>query len=620
MAGLFDYKDVKNKPSRSGFDLSSKVCFTAKAGELLPVYWKLINPGDTFNLGVKHITRTVPVNSAAFTRIREYFDWFFVPMRLMWKSWPSFYTQMVNNPVQASSFDSSLSSHEFTPFLFLHEILRVGDIAGISYRLASSTSPTNAFGFKRANLYGKLISHLGYGRMTDDYIDGGINPPSSINVPVSLFPLAAYHKIYNDFYRFEQWEVASPYLWNFDYSQGGHINMPPDSDYWNGFTMFDLHYSNWNKDLFMGLLPKQQFGDAASISRQISVTSNAADNLTVPGTSSVDVYVGSPINGIYADSVTDGETKVNLYTETALSPGLQPLRAAIPTRVINKSALPSYTGKSPLVPIFDVIQLRQIEALQRWKEIAQAGDQDYRDQIYRHFGVSLPDELSDLCQFIGGESSSIDISEVVNQSLTTPSVGTGGSASIQGKGVGVNNSFTKRSFKEHGILMCIYHATPLLDYDISGVDPQLPLVQDTDFFIPEFDRIGLEELPKYVLSNVNYKDGEFLVPAASLPDTLGYTTRYYPYKVSYDRVLGEFRDSYSYWVSPIDMEFLQNGLTVGTVMFTGLNYNFFKVDPRVLDNIFGVACDSTTKTDQFLVNTFFDVKAVRNMDYNGLPY
>ena len=47
---------------------------------------------------------------------------------------------------------------------------------------------------------------------------------------------------------------------------------------------------------------------------------------------------------------------------------------------------------------------------------------------------------------------------------------------------------------------------------------------------------------------------------------------------------------------------------------------FFKVTPRVLDPIFINQCDDTWDSDQFLVNVFFDVKAVQNLDYNGLPY
>ena len=217
---LFNYKDVRNNPRRSGFDLSNKLCYTAKVGELLPVYWKFVNPGDYFKFGVQHFTRTQPVNSSAFTRLREYYDWFFVPMRLLWKSWPTFITQMQNNPVQADSLTSSVTPSEDTPYFPLNYLC-----SGVS----TTTVPQclmgkeNQFGFDRANLWAKLCSHLGYFRFTDKYVDWLRNNPSvtyqpiRYNMNVSPFPLAAYHKIYNDFYRFEQWEKSSPFLWNFDY-------------------------------------------------------------------------------------------------------------------------------------------------------------------------------------------------------------------------------------------------------------------------------------------------------------------------------------------------------------------------------------------------------------------
>ena len=40
------------------------------------------------------------------------------------------------------------------------------------------------------------------------------------------------------------------------------------------------------------------------------------------------------------------------------------------------------------------------------------------------------------------------------------------------------------------------------------------------------------------------------------------------------------------------------------MLFRSLNYKFFKVNPSVLDPIFGVAADSTWDTDQLLVNSY----------------
>jgi hypothetical protein len=93
MAG-FSYDNVRNHPSRDGFDLSQKKLFTAKVGELLPVYWTHVIPGTKFRIKTQWFTRTMPVETSAFTRIREYYDWFFVPYRLLWKYAPEVVTQM----------------------------------------------------------------------------------------------------------------------------------------------------------------------------------------------------------------------------------------------------------------------------------------------------------------------------------------------------------------------------------------------------------------------------------------------------------------------------------------------------------------------------------------------
>lgn len=83
MSNVMDLKRLQNHVSRNAFDLSERKCFTAKVGELLPVYLQEVLPGDKFDLKVQSFTRTQPVNTAAFTRIKEYYDYFFVPYRLL---------------------------------------------------------------------------------------------------------------------------------------------------------------------------------------------------------------------------------------------------------------------------------------------------------------------------------------------------------------------------------------------------------------------------------------------------------------------------------------------------------------------------------------------------------
>ena len=80
---------------------------------------------------------------------------------------------------------------------------------------------------------------------------------------------------------------------------------------------------------------------------------------------------------------------------------------------------------------FSILALRQAEALQKYREITQSVDTNYRDQIKANFGVNVPASDSHMAQYIGGIARNLDISEVVNNNLQGD-----GEAVIYGKGVG----------------------------------------------------------------------------------------------------------------------------------------------------------------------------------------
>ena len=92
---------------RSSFDLSSKKLFTAKIGEILPVYWQIAIPGNKYRISSDWFTRTVPVDSAAYTRIKEYYDFYAVPLRLLNRDLPTAFTQMADYNTSASNTNTN---------------------------------------------------------------------------------------------------------------------------------------------------------------------------------------------------------------------------------------------------------------------------------------------------------------------------------------------------------------------------------------------------------------------------------------------------------------------------------------------------------------------------------
>ena len=593
---LFSLKDIRNHPRRSAFDLSSKVAFSAKSGELLPVKWYFTMPGDKFTLKRQHFTRTQPVNTSAYTRIREYYDWFWIPLHLLWRNAPEVISQMQSNVQHANTQTSALTLGNYLPTITNSQLQSACDLL---------FGKKNYFGFDRADLAYKLMQYLRCGN-SNKHADRnyGTSVASSdtsysqkyrFDLNMSIFPFLAYKKFCQDYFRYSQWQDSSPYLWNIDYftgtSQKLFASFPAAGDsYWSNNTLFDLEYCNWNKDIFMGILPDTQFGDVATID--------------TGGLKSQDLYVEARISSSSTSRTYLGEKITPSGSDFSVNAG------------------PSAVKSNPLVVTmpavaasFDVLSLRRGEALQRWKEISLNVPQNYRAQIKAHFGVDVGENMSGMSTYIGGDSSSLDISEVVNtnlQSGETPS-----EAVIAGKGVGSSQGSEKFEARDWGVLMCIYHNVPLLDYVSSAPDPQLFVSRNTDLPIPELDSIGMQSIPISMYSN---SDSELAAGFASSDYTMGYLPRYYNWKTSYDYVLGSFTTTEKEWVAPITPAIWKNMLSTVTTASSSVTYNIFKVNPSVLDSIFQVNADSKWDTDPFLINCAFDVKVVRNLDYSGMPY
>ena len=577
MANIMSLKPIRNKPSRNGFDLSFKKNFTAKAGELLPVMVKEVLPGDAFKINLKAFTRTQPVNTAAFARIREYYDFFFVPYDLLWNKANTALTQMYDNPQHAVSFDPSLNFvlNGEMPFFTSESVAKYVELLETGSSFVDYKS--NYFGYSRAKGTVKLLEYLGYGNYEPYLSSSWETSPLMANLNQNIFGLLAYQKIYSDFYRDSQWERINPSSFNVDYLDGSDMSVSSsilgNANFYKAYNFFDLRYCNWQKDLFHGVLPHQQYGETAVA----SITPNVTGKLTLSNFGTV----GTVASGTATQNLPAFDTVGNL----------------------------------------SVLVLRQAEFLQKWKEITQSGNKDYKDQLEKHWGVSVGDGFSELCTYLGGVSSSIDINEVVNTNITGSAA-----ADIAGKGVGVaNGEINFNSNGRYGLIMCIYHCLPLLDYTTDMLDPAFLKVNSTDYAIPEFDRVGMQSMPLVQLMNPlqSFANASGLV--------LGYVPRYVDYKTSVDQSVGGFKRTLNSWVISYGNESVKNQVTLPddappvdpsepVPSVAPMNFTFFKVNPNCLNPIFAVEVNSDMSTDQFLCSSFFDVKAVRNLDTDGLPY
>lgn len=605
MANIMNQVDVKNNAHRNGFDLSHKICFTSQSGMLLPVFSQNVLPGDSFNVSVSSFTRTQPVNTAAYTRIKEYFDWYFVPLHLIWSRAPQCIAQtndlqFWNKPVVPYSANTLRVSSVFPQ-------LPTSKIASLILQLKPYKEPY--FGFEARHGALRLLEHLGYGFREKMGPDGKWTYDQPLDTYVNLWRLCAYQKIYNDWFRVSQWEPSEPWTFNLDYFDDADLG-----EWYTNFektfvpatknkpTIFTMRFAPWHKDMFTGVLPSQQFGNAAAV----EVVNGDILNANLVG--SKFGFLLRPSDSSLVQTVP-GSIQTVLTSSTSSPTAWNDVAGNI-SRLPGGTNTPSLFGMSSVNQkgSFTVLQLRMAEAQQKWAEITQSGRLDYKSQMQKHFGVSPDDGLAHRSEYLGGTSGVLDINEVVNSNLTGDA-----DANLAGKGVGTMQGHIKFTAKEHGILMCIYHNEPLLDYGSNVFDKQVMEVSPNDIPIPEYDSIGMDAIYMHQLT------GE--IPFEDSDKVLGYVPRYIHYKTCVDKVLGAFNGSLSSWVTPMSQLYLTNLLYHGFQSTDWvLRLGFFHVNPALLNPIFGVDADMSVNTDQFLHNVFFDIKAARNLDRNGLPY
>lgn len=564
---------------RSSFDLSSKKLFTAKIGEILPCYWQIAIPGNKYRISSDWFTRTVPVNTAAYTRIKEYYDFYAVPLRLISRALPQAFTQMSDYMTSAVSNQANSQMLTSVPNTTLN-------LLSLSLQTINDKDVLDDAGLPYAYGASKVLDMLGYGSflassntakaaITKAYLgiqslEDTLNPlVYSVSQTVNLLPLLAYQKIYYDFFSESQWEKHLAYAYNVDYWDGkSQLNLAPE--------MLQLRYANYPKDYFMGVLPRSQYGSVAALpsSRLSAMDSNRV--LAVSNSSDPSAYVVNPASG-------------NTVSTSAANPSSSSARAL----AINSD--------------LSALSIRATEYLQRWKEVVQFSSKDYSDQMMAQFGIKAPEYMGNHAHYIGGWSNVININEVLNTNLESA----GSQAVIAGKGVGSasGHKLTYDCGAEHQVIMCVYHAVPLVDWNLTGQNPQLTVTSITDFPQPAFDQLGMQPVPALNLQNN---------PSRSVSKPIGYNLRYWQWKSSVDTVHAAFRSGMAYqsWAAPID------GWDVLTSSGSW-SYQSMKVRPQQLNSIFepqvsGQNC--SVAYDQLLCNVNFQVHAVQNLDRNGLPY
>lgn len=635
---------LKNKTSKNSFDLSHRNLFTAKVGELIPCSVFELNPGDTINLDTSYFTRTAPLDSAAYTRLRENVQFFFVPYSQLWKYFDSQVMNMTStsNGADISRVATGLTSNSkittqmpFVQYKALHEELTAQANAGIDSLSSTSTvgaSLTNNGEYRWA-CSAKLLQMLGYGNFPEqnfgvapnqthyklDTFGASGSADTQLNLNLSIFRLLAYHKVCNDHYTYRQWQPYNAYLCNVDYlvpDKSGSLDISSLLPWKNNLsgkdnlTLLDMRFSNLPLDYFNGVLPTPQFGSETVVNLNLG---NASGSATISGSSGYDVdrysfSNGKPLPTNTPNVLLDSSGKSLGIQETSGVSQVAHTHSFSGNAVIDTSLSGSLT----------IAALRQATALQKYKEIQLANDSDFVSQIEAHFGVT-PKHSDTVSYFLGGASSMIDINPQLNSNLADWTQ----SNAIKAAPIGQGHGKIKFTADTYGIVLGIYRCVPILDYAHVGVDRTLLKTDASDFVIPELDSIGMQQTVVGEICMPSFHDGYSSILQVKPSTSYGYAPRYSEYKTSFDRYNGEFCYSLSNWVTGLNLSRLRSMIFVeGTSgnLPNRLAPELFNCRPDLVKSIFLNEKTNLTQDDNLYVGLVNMAYVIRRLSRYGLPY
>ena len=608
-----------NKVHRSTFDLSRRNLFTAKIGELLPVFCEEVIPGDDFKVNMQHFSRSMPVQSAAFTRLRENIQFFFVPYTSLYYRFRECMQNMTkgqNGQNISRSASSPFDNKDLTtelPYILMRDIYQYLAVL-LNYtddndKKISEDARFNQEDVLRISDSAKLLMSLGYGNFTElskitairnsdgtyslqlngttlgtselqSMYNDIVNYANQQKTAVSPFRLLAYHRIANDYYRYMQWQPWRSYSCNVDYLNGTSANIfgsaPTDNTQrlaWyksliGAFrNIFDMEYSNLPLDYFNGAIPNQQFGDESVVNLGSTNPETtkviAAQSLTSTDYPLFKGHTSAP--GILADYPT---TVSDVPDSTDKNLTQSPSHEVVTNIQYETGALHPLVSDGPIKTVdvisnvstgseLSIIALRKASALQRYKEIQNCHDADFIDQIKAHFGVT-PADNGEKSVFLGGYSSVFDINPQVNQNLTGDNV-----ANIQAAPTAQGNGSFHFKARDYGVIIGLYRITPQLDYAQLGLDRKLLMTDAADYPIPELDSIGMQEtLPSEIFTTdigTLFSDSTGVLMLDSMvKGGIGYAPRYAEWKIAHDSYQGAYLSTLKTWVTGQDVDALYN--------------------------------------------------------------
>lgn len=546
--------------NRSKFDLSHGVKTTMSLGRLYPIKCLEVLPGDSFKSVMTAVARCTssflkPIIDNLFIDVHH----FFVPLRLLYdKS-----ERVFGNPNPSAYEDNALEEYPSLPVSVVSSGT-VGDYMGLPVSLGTD---------------GKT------------YIKQGC----------SILPFRAFAKIYNDWFRNEN-TVDEMYIQTGEYANSEALNNNAWSP--NNYTG-QLPFVSKKKDYFTACLPNVQKGQSVPI--PLGTTAPVISDLSVNGGNFNIIGQSTGVRGVMTASFYPEGASVPVGSNGPMgvfANAQQP--SSVTATSFQRGEAVRYGGGlvvdlSNAIPA-DIASLRTAFQLQKMLEKDARYGSRYNEFLLGHFGVTSPDARLQFSEYLGGGRIPIGIQQVSQTSA--PSVDSPlGAFGANSQSVG--RSRYSKGFTEHGYVMTVACIKQLHTYQ-QGIPRLFFRHKREDFYDPLLANIS--EQPVYKAQLYGYATGAD--DSSELTDVpFGYNEAWADYRYEPSVITGQLRSGIT---NSLDIWHLADYYDSAPT----LGQDFTDENSANIDRVLTV---ETSAQDNFLVDIWFNVSAIRVMPVYSVP-